>query len=58
MLLYTVGSIFYQVIFVPKIMRWVETAAIKEDDGDSKLADKIEEALDEADEEERLLVDF
>jgi hypothetical protein len=57
MLLYTVGSIFYQVIFVPKIMRWVETAAIKADDGDSKLADKMEESLDKS-EEERLFVDF
>ena len=46
-LAFTIGSIFYEIIFVPKIYDWVQNAAIKKDNGSSDLADAINEAGDE-----------
>jgi len=46
-LAWNVGSIVYCLIFVPKVLDWIDSAAIKTDTGDSELADSISEMDDE-----------
>lgn len=55
---FNIASMVYCLIFVPKVLDWVENAAILIDTGDSELADDIEELDDEEVEEDTLLARF
>jgi hypothetical protein len=53
-LAWNIGSIVYCLIFVPKVLDWIESAPIKTDTGSSELADSITTL----DDENTLLADF
>ena len=44
-LVYTMLFMFYQIVFVPKVMNWVRTAETVEGKGDEVTADDAENAL-------------
>ena len=55
MLIYSLVSILYQAIFVPKVVNWIESAPLKEYPAALAEKDEAESILDIIDDADRLL---